>query len=82
MRAKIFITLKSDVLDPQGRAIVNALNNLGFSNVQDARQGKYIELLLTSYDQNSANTLVDSMCKQLLANTVIEDYSFEIVKID
>ena len=78
MKAKVHITLKPGVLDPQGRAIQHALASLGFSGVDDVRQGKYIELDLGDTDQAKARARVDEMCKQLLANTVIENYSVEI----
>ena len=78
MRAKVHITLKPGVLDPQGRAIQHALASLGFSGVDGVRQGKYIELDLGETDQAQARARVDEMCKKLLANTVIENYSVEI----
>jgi len=78
LKAKVHITLKPGVLDPQGRAIQHALASLGFSGVDDVRQGKYIELDLGDTDQAKARARVDEMCKQLLANTVIENYSVEI----
>ena len=78
MKAKVHITLKPGVLDPQGRAIQHALASLGFTGVDDVRQGKYIELDLGDTDQAKARARVDEMCKQLLANTVIENYSVEI----
>ncbi|HUL06936.1 MAG TPA: phosphoribosylformylglycinamidine synthase subunit PurS [Candidatus Acidoferrum sp.] len=78
MKAKVHITLKPGVLDPQGRAIQHALASLGFAGVDDVRQGKYIELDLGDTDQAKARARVDEMCKQLLANTVIENYSVEI----
>ncbi len=78
MKAKVHITLKPGVLDPQGRAIQHALASLGFSGVDDVRQGKYIELDLGETDQAKARARVDEMCKKLLANTVIENYSVEI----
>ena len=78
MKAKVHITLKPGVLDPQGRAIQHALASLGFSGVDDVRQGKYLELDLGDTDQAKARARVDEMCKQLLANTVIENYSVEI----
>ena len=78
MKAKVHITLKPGVLDPQGRAIQHALASLGFSGVDDVRQGKYIELDLCETDQSQARARVDEMCKKLLANTVIENYSVEI----
>ena len=76
MKAKVYVTLKNGVLDPQGKAIHHALENLGFSGVNDVRQGKYIELDLA--DGTSAAD-IDEMCRKLLANTVIENYSIELV---
>lgn len=78
MKAKIHITLKNGVLDPQGRAIANALGNLGFSGVDDVRQGKYIEVDVAETDREKAKVAVDKMCSQLLANTVVENYRFEL----
>jgi phosphoribosylformylglycinamidine synthase len=78
LKAKVHITLKPGVLDPQGRAIQHALVSLGFGGVDDVRQGKYIELDLGETDQAQARARVDEMCKKLLANTVIENYSVEI----
>jgi phosphoribosylformylglycinamidine synthase len=80
MKARIKITLKTGVLDPQGRAIQNALGNMGIGGVQDVRQGKYIEVDLAETDETAARATVERMCKDLLANTVIENYSFEIVR--
>jgi phosphoribosylformylglycinamidine synthase subunit PurS len=78
MKARIHITLKSGVLDPQGKAISHALGNLGFDGVTDVRQGKYIEVELTETDKTRARAMVEQMCKQLLANTVIENYAIDI----
>ena len=80
MKARIKITLKNGVLDPQGKAIQNALGGLGIAGVNDVRQGKYIEVDLAGTDEAVAKTTVEKMCKDLLANTVIENYSFEIVR--
>lgn len=74
MKAKVYVTLKNGVLDPQGKAIHHALETLGFSGVNDVRQGKYIELDLA--DGTSAAD-IDDMCRKLLANTVIENYRVE-----
>jgi phosphoribosylformylglycinamidine synthase subunit PurS len=79
MKARITVTLKSGVLDPQGRAIANALNSLGFGNVEDVRQGKLIEVQLKADDEAQARAELDAMCKELLANTVIENYRVELV---
>jgi len=79
MKARIRITLKNGVLDPQGKAIQHALGGLGFSGVEDVRQGKYIEVKLAETDETKARDAVEKMCKDLLANTVIENYSYELV---
>jgi phosphoribosylformylglycinamidine synthase len=78
MLARIHITLKKDVLDPQGKVIANSLTNLGFEGIQSVRQGKYIEIMLDGNDKNSATTKLNEMCEKLLTNLVIEDYSVEI----
>lgn len=78
MKARIKITLKNGVLDPQGKAIEGAVKGLGISGVGDVRQGKYIEVDLDESDPDKARALVEQMCKDLLANTVIENYSYEI----
>ena len=78
MKARIKITLKNGVLDPQGKAIQNALASLGFSGVNDVRQGKYIEVDLVETDERRARELVERICKELLANTVIENYAYEL----
>ncbi|HUE46417.1 MAG TPA: phosphoribosylformylglycinamidine synthase subunit PurS [Aestuariivirgaceae bacterium] len=78
MKAKVTITLKSGVLDPQGKAIEGALTGLGFSGVGDVRQGKYIELDLAETDPARAEQTVKAMCDRLLANTVIENYHIDI----
>ena len=77
-KARIKITLKNGVLDPQGKAIEGAVKGLGISGVSDVRQGKYIEVDLTEKDPAKAKVLLEQMCKDLLANTVIENYSYEI----
>lgn len=79
MKARIHITLKNGVLDPQGKAIQQALTGLGFDAVEDVRQGKYIEVELAESDAEAARTKVSDMCEKLLANTVIENYDIEIV---
>ncbi len=78
MKARIKITLKNGVLDPQGKAIEGALGGLGISGVSDVRQGKYIEVELAEKDEAKARATVEKMCKELLANLVIENYSFEL----
>lgn len=79
MKARVFITLKSGVLDPQGEAVRHALGALGFEGVNGVRQGKMIELDLDASDVASARTQAETMCTKLLANTVIEDYAVEIL---
>ncbi len=78
MKAKIHITLKNGVLDPQGRAIAGALHSMGFDGVEDVRQGKYIEVEVKETDRKKAHAAIEKMCAGLLANTVIENYSYEI----
>jgi phosphoribosylformylglycinamidine synthase subunit PurS len=80
MKALIKITLKGGVLDPQGKAIQNALAGLGFNGVNEVRQGKYIEVDLAEADLARARELVERMCKELLANTVIENYAYELLQ--
>ena len=78
MKAKVHVTLKHGVLDVQGKAIGQALHGLGFDAVQGVRQGKYIELELGETDPAKARDAVERMCKQLLANTVIENYRIDL----
>jgi phosphoribosylformylglycinamidine synthase len=78
LKAKVHITLKNGVLDPQGKAIRNALQHLGFDGVDEVRQGKYIELKLADTDPAAAKARVSSMCERLLANMIIENYSVEV----
>jgi phosphoribosylformylglycinamidine synthase subunit PurS len=79
MQAKVYITLKPGVLDPQGKAIQSSLRTLGFVDVGAVRLGKYLEVSLTETDPAKARVELEGMCKKLLANTVIEDYRFELV---
>lgn len=78
MKAKVHVTLKPGVLDPQGKAVSHALAALGFTGVEDVRQGKYIEVDLAETDPAKAREAVERMCRELLANTVIENYTVEI----
>ena len=78
MKISVIITLKKDVLDPQGKVVANSLNTLGFETVQDVRQGKYIEVTIDEEDTDIAKQKLNQMCEKLLANLVIEDYSVEI----
>jgi phosphoribosylformylglycinamidine synthase PurS subunit len=79
MKAQVYITLKNGVLDPQGKAIQGALGHLGFDGVQGVRQGKFIEVEIDETDKTKAEAAVKDMCEKLLANTVIENYRFELV---
>jgi phosphoribosylformylglycinamidine synthase PurS subunit len=78
IKARVHISLKQGVLDPQGKAIGNALKGLGFDDVGEVRQGKLIELELADTDAAVARARVEEMCRQLLANPVIENYAIEI----
>lgn len=78
MTAKVFVTLKKGVLDPQGKAVERSLSRLGFPEAREVRVGRFIELALDAKTRDEATKRVDAMCKKLLANTVIEDYRFEI----
>ncbi|MBE9554998.1 MAG: phosphoribosylformylglycinamidine synthase subunit PurS [Proteobacteria bacterium] len=78
MKAKVHVTLKTGVLDPQGKAIGHALESLGFEGVGDVRQGKFIELDLDETDPDRARARIGEMCEKLLANTVIENYSIDL----
>lgn len=78
MKAKIHVTLKNGVLDPQGKAIESALSHLGFADVGQVRVGKYIEVEMKGQNPEDARVRVEEMCEKLLANTVIEKYSVDI----
>ena len=78
MLAKVYITLKKDVLDPQGSVIANSLKSLGFNGIESVRQGKYIEIKLNTKNKDTAIKQLNEMCEKLLANLVIEDYKVEI----
>ena len=78
MKAKIKVTLKNGVLDPQGKAIEGALSSLGFSGVNSVRQGKFFEVDLVETDKVKAQAALKQMCEKLIANTVIENYEIEL----
>lgn len=78
MKAKIHVTLKQGILDPQGKAIEHALDSLGFKNTENVRVGKYMELDLRETDRLKAEAQIKSMCEKLLANTIIEEYRYEL----
>ena len=79
LKFSVTVTLKKDVLDPQGKVVQNTLQNLGMDNLKSIRQGKYFEIELNDSDQNKAEKKINDMCKKLLANLIIEDY--KITKI-
>ena len=74
MKFSVIVTLKKDVLDPQGKVVENTLQNIGMSSLKSVRQGKYFEIEINDEDPKNAEKKVDDMCKKLLANLVIEDY--------
>jgi phosphoribosylformylglycinamidine synthase PurS subunit len=79
MRAKVFVSLKKSVLDPQGKTIHNSLRNLGYSNVEEVRQGKFFDILLdTNLSLAEARQEVEKMAKSVLTNPVIEEYTYQI----
>ncbi len=78
MKAKIKVTLKNGVLDPQGKAIEGALVSLGFAGVNSVRQGKYFEIDVSETDKSKAEAAIKQMCEKLIANTVIENYDIEL----
>lgn len=78
MRARVFVTLKPSVFDPQGRTIVDALHSLGYQNVEDVRQGKYFELELATTERAQAEKLAAEVADKVLANPVIESYRIEV----
>ncbi|UVI30914.1 phosphoribosylformylglycinamidine synthase subunit PurS [Paenibacillus spongiae] len=78
MKATVYVTIKQNVLDPQGSAVQGALHSMGFDEVGKVRIGKYLELELDTTDRAEAESRLKAMCEKLLANTVIEDYRFEL----
>ena len=78
MKARVTVTLKNGVLDPQGKAIANAVGALGIAGVGDVRQGKFIEVELNETDPARARATLERMCRELLANPVIENYRYEL----
>ncbi len=80
MKLQVIVTLKKDVLDPQGSAIKNSLRNMGFKNVENVRQGKIFDLVVKEKNEKDAISKAKQMCEKLLANLTIEDYSIKITK--
>ena len=80
MKFSVTVTLKENVLDPQGKVVQNTLQSLGMDNLKSIRQGKYFEIELNDNDPQKAEKKVDDMCKKLLANLIIEEYKVSIIK--
>ena len=80
MKFSVTVTLKKDVLDPQGKVVQNTLRNMGMNNLKNIRQGKHFEIEVDEKDQSKAEKNVDTMCRKLLVNLIIEDY--KIIKIE
>ncbi|WP_026297432.1 phosphoribosylformylglycinamidine synthase subunit PurS [Paenibacillus daejeonensis] len=78
MKARVYVTIKENVLDPQGTAVQGALHSIGFNEVDKVRIGKYLELDVDTNDRAEAEERIRQMCEKLLANTVVEDYRFEL----
>ncbi len=79
--AKVYVTLKSNVNDPQGQTVLASLKTLGFRSAQSVRVGKYLEVLLDESDRQQAEASVQAMCDKLLANPVIEDFSYQLSEV-
>ena len=79
MKVAVTITLKKDVLDPQGKVVLHTLQNMGMKTLSNIRQGKYFEIEIEETNQEIVKKDVDSMCKKLLANLTIEDYKIDII---
>lgn len=80
MLVKIYITMRDGILDPQGKAVLQSLHTLGYSTVEDVRIGKYIELNIEDTPEQELDAKVKEMCSKLLANPIIEDFRYEVVK--
>lgn len=80
--AKIKVTLRKSILDPQGKAVEHSIQSLGFKNIIDTRIGKFVELKIDTNSQEEAQLITDEVCKKLLANQVMEDYEFEVVSVN
>ena len=75
MKVTITVTLKKDVLDPQGKVVEKTLKNMGYNNIENVRQGKYFEIEINENDKKNAQSIIEEICNKLLTNMVIEDYS-------
>ncbi len=78
MKISAIVTLKENVLDPQGKVVNQTLKNMGYSNITEVRQGKYFEIQLNENNKEKAKKIIDEICKKLLSNTIIEDYTINI----
>ena len=81
-KANIHITLRQSILDPQGKATQHALHNLGFDDVNKVRMGKFVEMWIEAKDEDAARTIADEACAKLMANPVMEDYSFTLESVE
>jgi phosphoribosylformylglycinamidine synthase len=81
-KAKIKVTLRKSILDPQGKAVEHSIQSLGYKNVKDTRIGKFIELEIDSKSESDAKKITDELCSKLLANPIMEDYEFEITSLN
>ena len=79
MKFSVIVTLKKDVLDPQGKVVQQTLQNMGMGNLKNLRQGKYFEIEITENDETKAKKQIEDMCKKLLANLIIEDFQISII---
>ena len=75
MKISVTVTLKKDVLDPQGKVVEKTLKNMGYGNIENVRQGKFFEIEINDNDKKKAESIIEEICKKLLVNMVIEDYS-------
>ena len=78
MKISVTVTLKKDVLDPQGKVVEKTLKNMGYSNIENVRQGKYFEIEINENDKKNAENIIEGICKKLLTNMVIENYSINL----
>ena len=78
MKISAIVTLKKEVLDPQGKVVNQTLKNMGYQNITNVRQGKYFEIEINESDKNKAKIVAEEICKKLLTNTVIEDYKINL----
>ena len=78
MKISTTVTLKKDVLDPQGKVVSQTLKNMGYKNIISVRQGKYFEIEINEEDKNKAKIIIEEICKNLLANTIIEDFKINL----